>query len=68
MKTLIVLIALSLMTGCVYKNEPTNVDGIKERLAYFKDDYGNCFAAVSSVGYADRLTIALATIPCERMP
>jgi hypothetical protein len=63
------LIALMLVTvaGCAAKEQPPKSLAVptENRLSYFSDRYGNCFASLE-----DRwgMSISIATIPCERMP
>lgn len=76
MKTLITLMALVALAGCEARIETTNMirssspttEEVKNSIIYFKDDYGNCFASIGSMGSHGFVTVAIATIPCERMP
>ena len=79
MKRLMTLMALLALAGCMARDNPNSNFGvytkqdysaeeIKNDLLYFKDDYGNCYASIGSMGSHGFVNVAITTIPCERMP
>jgi hypothetical protein len=67
-KVISAFVVLALLSGCEAAVETRNTQRIKDELAYFKDDYGNCFASIGSLTSNSLVTISIAAIPCENMP
>jgi hypothetical protein len=66
------VLSLTLLSGCEMRIETRNVkqdvEQIKHELSYFKDEYGNCFASIGSMGSHGFVITSITSIPCERMP
>jgi len=48
--------------------EPNSATQCQKNLVYFKDDYGNCFAACEWNVWMEYGGQGLTTIPCDKMP
>lgn len=48
--------------------KPNSTTRCQENLAYFKDNYGNCFAACEWTVWMEYGGQGLTTIPCDKMP
>lgn len=62
------VLALALLSGCEMPTHTQDVATIKKEMVYFKDNHGNCFASIGSMGSHGFVTTSIATVPCERTP
>ncbi len=57
------------LTACDgQENSVANTGEVTESLTYFKDQHGNCFAALNSRTYYGYRVTSIAAVPCERTP
>lgn len=66
----VVLLLAWAIDGCNQQKyvEPDTTKITQTKLHYLEDQYGNCFAALTSQGYMGYTTTSLATVPCENLP
>ena len=65
-KIFLILILCFMILSCVEADYSTsnNINKVQNNMQYFKDKYGNCFAALSSYNSYGIIT-SIATIPCN---
>ncbi len=69
-KLLSVFIMLFTLTACsVEPSKVTNTSKYAEKLSYFKDSYGLCYAIVASrkTGQANQTGLAMTSVPCNKV-
>jgi hypothetical protein len=63
-KTLSIFVLL-LLSGCEQPTKPTTE--IASELAYFKDRFSICYAAVSSFTHSGYKVISITSVPCDKV-
>jgi len=66
MKKYIICFLILFLFGCSITSKPDKRD-IENRLTYFKDSYGMCYAAIQSQTYVGLNIISITAIPCEKI-
>lgn len=67
MKYLLIVVLLLSLLSCELQQKvtPTEVEVIKNKLVYFSDKYGNCYAAISNFNNYGNI-ISITSIPCKK--
>lgn len=66
MKYIALIIGLSLLAGCDHAPSQSTLIELGKDIRYFKDQRGNCFAAVKSNNYKYGDVLSISWVPCER--
>lgn len=61
-----VVIVLALLSSCA---APRRVDSHNygNKLSYFKDGYGLCYAALASSSYGGSYIVTITNVPCDKV-
>ncbi len=65
----LLLIVLTL-AGCdpmPNDTKPANVAALGKHMSYFRDDYGLCYAMVSTASYGAFNVASIASVPCDKV-
>jgi len=44
-----------------------DIESVKKSMIYFQDDFGICYASISTLSYGVTATISITSVPCEKL-
>jgi len=64
-----VFISLLLLGACsvATTSSDRDIEGVKKSMVYFQDDFGICYASISTLSYGATAIISITSVPCEKL-